>query len=377
MDDLHKRPALAALERWFIEAALPLWATSGFDEVHGRFEECLDTANRAIVDAPLRLMVQARQIHVFANAATRGWFSGADALASRAFETMCRAYHRRDGRDGWVFSLSRDGGVADPTRDLYAHAFVLLAISSYLKMSGDRSVVSLADETLAFVDGAMKAPAGGWLEAVPAPTGPRRQNPHMHLFEALLLLWTSSGERRYLERADQVLDLFMGHFFRQGDGVLLEYFDNDLAPAPGAEGSVVEPGHHYEWCWLLRTYQASGGTHAAIETLDALYRHALRYGSDREGFVVDEVTAAGKVRTPSRRLWPMAEAIRCNIAEAAAGRSGAADRAEAQARLLRARFLTPSGGWTDRLDAEGRALVDRMPASSLYHLYGAVAASGR
>ena len=31
------------------------------------------------------------------------------------------------------------------------------------------------------------------------------------------------------------------------------------------------------------------------------------------------------------------------------------------------------GGWMDRLDAEGRPATDFMPASTLYHLLGAVA----
>ena len=42
--------------------------------------------------------------------------------------------------------------------------------------------------------------------------------------------------------------------------------------------------------------------------------------------------------------------------------------------VLRLRFLAgvPRGGWYDELDAEGRCLSRFMPASTLYHLMGAI-----
>ncbi len=65
------RSAGATLEDWLQGAALPLWATSGFNERYGRFEERLDLWGRPLMDVPLRLMVQARQIHVYSMAAER------------------------------------------------------------------------------------------------------------------------------------------------------------------------------------------------------------------------------------------------------------------------------------------------------------------
>ena len=42
--------------------------------------------------------------------------------------------------------------------------------------------------------------------------------------------------------------------------------------------------------------------------------------------------------------------------------------------LLRDRFLTldPPGGWLDRLDHNGGCVNEYMPASTLYHLLGAI-----
>lgn len=366
------RSAGATLEDWLQGAALPLWATSGFNERYGRFEERLDLWGRPLMDVPLRLMVQARQIHVYSMAAERGWYAGALERVERAFEAFQRNYHRRDGGDGWIFSVTQEGAVVDATRDLYGHAFVLLAIASYTRVTGGRSALALADETLAFLDREMKAPAGGYGETLPPRRGPRRQNPHMHLFEALLALWEASADDRYRDRADELLGLFETHFFQRTAGVVLEYFDDTLLPAAGSPGNIVEPGHLYEWCWLLRAHQRATRGRGSASIIDALYEYADRHGQDGDGLIVDELSVDGSVATPSRRLWPMTEAIRCNVSEAAAGRPEAAGKAATLAARMSERFLTSQGGWKDRLDRTGTPVDQSMPASSLYHVVGAI-----
>lgn len=364
--------AAATLGDWLRGAALPLWATSGFNERYGRFEERLDLWGRPLMDVPLRLMVQARQIHVYSMAAERGWYPGALERVERAFEAFQRNYYRRDGGDGWIFSVTQEGAVVDATRDLYGHAFALLAIASYTRVTGGRSALALADETLAFLDRDMKALAGGYAETLPPRRGPRRQNPHMHLFEALLALWEASADDRYRDRADELLSLFQTRFFQSSAGVVLEYFDDALLPAAGSPGNIVEPGHLYEWCWLLRTHQRATRGRESASIIDALYEYADRYGQDDDGLIVDELSVDGSVATPSRRLWPMTEAIRCNVSEAAAGRPEAAGRAAALAARMSERFLTSQGGWKDRLDRTGTPVDRWMPASSLYHVVGAI-----
>lgn len=367
-------PAAVALVDWAIDAALPLWATAGFDADHGRFEERLTLAGGCQPDAPLRLMSQARQIHAYALAARRGWYPGALALVERAFASMVRDYHGRDGREGWAFSIRRDGAVAEARRDLYTHAFVLLAIASYVEATGRREALALADETLAFIRRHMTAPeGGGFVEQLPANGGVRRQNPHMHLFEGLLALWECSRRERDLAQATELFDLFATRFFRADPGVVGEYFTADLKAADGVAGRIVEPGHHHEWVWLLRRFEQASGR-SVQGYVDALYDHADRYGFDEAGMIVGELLADGTPRAGVRRIWPIAEAIKANLVEARRGRMQGEGRAATLAVLLRDRFLTldPAGGWFDRLDHNGRCMLDFMPASTLYHLMGAI-----
>jgi len=365
--------AARRLRDWMVGQALPLWADRGFDRAHGRFEERLTLQGHPGHDAPVRLTVQARQIYSYALARRRGWYGGDDQLLEGAYRAMLRDYHRPDGKPGWVFSVHRDGTPCEARRDLYAHAFVLLAIGSYVGTTGDRAPLALADETLSYLDTDFGAPAGGYVDSLPPIDELRRQNPHMHLFEALLNLWVNTRDPRYLDRAGKLFDLFSRRFFQPDPGVLIEYFDQALAPASGVAGKIVEPGHQCEWIWLLRWYQREAGV-PVEDHVEALFSHADRYGRDRAGLLVDEVLADGSVRTPSRRLWPMTEAIRAYSVEGRLGRPGCADKAAVLVDLLHQHFLSGAvpGGWIDRLDEQGRATTDFMPASSLYHLLGAV-----
>jgi mannose-6-phosphate isomerase len=324
-------------------------------------------------EAPVRLLVQCRQIYSYALAARRGWHGGAYELAVEAFASMSRDYQRRDGHAGWVFSIHTDGAVADSRRDVYSHAFLLLAAGSYVQATGDRAGLSVADDTLAFLDAELSAPGGGYFEGSPAGDTPRRQNPHMHLFEGLLTLWSSTREPRYLARAEAMFELFATRFFLPEPGVLCEYFDGELKPLPGVRGRIVEPGHHYEWIWLLRWYERESGR-PVQRYIDGLYLHADRYGYDGAGMIVDEALIDGSHHLRSRRTWPVTEALKANIVEAAAGRERAGERALALANILLERFLTlqPAGGWIDRLDENGRPATDVMPASTLYHVICAI-----
>jgi mannose-6-phosphate isomerase len=371
--------ATRALLDWSRERALPFWAERGFDRARGRFEERLSMNGDLLPEAPVRLMVQGRQIFVYARAATLGWRGGAHDLVATAFHSMVRDFHAVDGAPGWVHSISREGRVVDARRDTYAHAFVLLAIASYVEATGDRKALTLADEILAFLDAnASGGASGGYVDAIPPFDEMRRQNPHMHLFESMLALFEASGEERYLSRARGLFDLFVRAFYQSDAGALLEYFDRDLRPWRGEVGRVVEPGHHFEWIWLLRRFSRFSGVDSSPQ-VDGLYGHALRFGAGADGLPFDEVLIDGMPRLRSHRAWPVTEAIKAHVIEAEEGRAGACDRATMFSHMLSQRFLldAPVAGWVDRLDEQGRGVSDFMPASTFYHVFCAIAELAR
>ena len=174
------------------------------------------------------------------------------------------------------------------------------------------------------------------------------------------------------------MSLMAARFFQSRTGILAEYFDGAWSPREGIEGRICEPGHHFEWSWLLRRYaRLSGGADSPIAA--ALKAFADRHGYDAHGFVVDQLIDDGRVHKSSRRSWPHTEAVKAEAAAAEAGDAEAPRRAARTIDRLFSAFLgrPVPGGWIDHVDASGAPLVDGMPASTLYHVFLAAAEADR
>ena len=372
-----ERP-VARLKRWIVEEALPLWGETGFDSTRGSFVERLTFEGAPLRLAPRRAMVQARQIYVFSHAALLGWRPEGKAAALEAAHRLIDRYHRADGGHGWVFSVHPDGPVHDPKRDFYAHAFALFGLAWAYKLAPEPRFLSTALDTLTVLDRHFESPTGGYHSALQADHGKREQNPHMHLFEAMLAWFEATRREMFLARAAELYGMMAARFFQHRTGALVEFFDGSWNPREGIDGRICEPGHHFEWSWLLRRYAALSGR-GDSQVAQALKAFGDRHGFDSEGFVVDQLLDDGRVHKASRRCWPHTEAIKAEVAAAEAGDGQAGARAAQTVDRLLAVFLgrPVAGGWIDHVDANGAPIVDHMPASTLYHVVLAAAEADR
>lgn len=374
---MNSNPApIRAYRDWIVTEALPFWSAEGFDRAAGRFRERLDR-DGAPLAVPHRAMVQARQIHVFAHAAELGWFPEGAALAETAMASLLRDFYAEEGgRGSFAFSIGPDGRVASPVRDAYAHAFALFALAWVYRLNGDTRLLDIAERTIAFVDGVLEDHRhGGLFDAAPITDRVKRQNPLMHLLEAYLFLEQAAPGRGYLARAGRIVALFEGRLFKRPPGVLLEFFAEDWGAHPDpAKADTWEPGHHFEWTWLLDRYADLAGVDTRASA-DRLYDIALAAGIGENGLIYDEVGADLAVRKASHRLWPHTEAIKAAGVRHARGDASARFFGDDMARALLKNFCGRpfAGGWTDQIDPDGMPLVDYVPASSLYHLFLAAA----
>ncbi|MBC8055543.1 MAG: AGE family epimerase/isomerase, partial [Rhizobiales bacterium] len=255
---------------WLVGQALPTWSRTGVDTSAGGFFEQIDLQGGA-VEAPRRTRVVARQIYVFATAERRGWLPGADALVDHGLRFLRDRLRLPDGT--FVSSALPDGSPVDAEFDLYEQAFALFALASARRGRADRE--ALCSEALALLD-ALRArwahPHMGFEESEPRSL-PLRSNPHMHLLEAALA-WAEISEGRALQAweafADELAALCLSHFISPASGAVHEQFDGDWRPIPGAGGELVEPGHQFEWAWLLMRWASRGARPEALTAAQRL-----------------------------------------------------------------------------------------------------------
>lgn len=348
----------ARVRTWLCDQALPLWSTAGIDPSGAGAWEALEhdaTPQRA---REKRLRVAPRQAFVFASAAAAGQGDYLD-LSRRLFDfAMTRGFDPDTGN--LAARLTPDGAILKAPHDLYDLAFMLLAAAALAGAGVDTSA-ELARLTQSL--DRLKAPRG-WFEDA-AGTRPRRQNPHMHLFEAATELYRVTGDARWRAVADECLGLF-GDVFLQPDGRVLEFFTDDWTPV--AEGQAVEPGHMAEWVWLLDRYELATGQAAGIDPAPVFA--AAVAARDGRGLLPDSVEPP----SDSRRTWPQTELLKACLARRR--QDAAALHPDAVLVPMFEEYLdTPvPGGWYDRRGLDGRLLSGDMPSSTFYHLHGACTA---
>jgi mannose-6-phosphate isomerase len=356
-----------------IEQSLPLWASEGWDPATGGFVERLTADGKADLATPRRVRVQARQIYCYAKAAQIGWYPQGGEIARKGLEYLLAKAKSPDGKPGFVHLLSPEGAVLNPLRDTYDHAFVLLALASVYQLDRDAQVRAEIDSLMQFFDTQLRSPDGGYAEGVPASL-PRRQNPQMHVFEALIATFDATHEQGFQARAGDLFGLFIASLYDGQKQVLGEYFEQDWSKI---EPVSVEPGHQAEWVWLLKGFERITGCPTAKHR-GQLLQSALRF-RDATGCLVDEGDTQGNVVKATRRCWPQTEIVKAWVAQAEAGEAGAADEARAALLRLDKHYLQHpvKGGWYDQFDGEGRSVVDTIPASTFYHVLCAIAEAER
>jgi mannose-6-phosphate isomerase len=351
--------AAGAFDAWLTAAALPLWAEAGLDAARGSFQEAL-TSDGEPWPAPRRGRVQTRQVWVYATAAGLGLGDGYGGIARRA-HGFYRAHYRRP--DGLFARLAdAEGRVTDPTPMLYEQAFSLLAMSAVERLAPGACADEAAQLLAALAPS--RHPAGGWREAGGQPF---QANAHMHLLEAALAWEETNGAAVWSEVADEIARLALGRFIDPSSGVLHEFFDADWRALADEGGGLVEPGHQFEWAWLLDRWGRARGAGAARAAAERLYANGLRGVDAGLGVAVNALWSDLSVRDSATRLWGQTEYLKAALVFG--------DEAEAlrAAEGLALYLETPRRGtWRDKLRPDRSFVDEPAPATSFYHLMGAI-----
>ena len=358
---------------------LPRFLATGRDP-QGGFVERFDWHGVPVDPGFRRVRVAGRQTYVAAHAAIGG-MEEAWPLAEEGARYLTTACQREDGL--FVSRLSPDGRVIDPEPDLYDNAFALFGLAWWYRASGEAAALRSASSCITGIEQKLRSPSGHGFLSRPGQDARHEQNPHMHLFEAALVWAAFTGGAQFGELATRLFALCRQHLFDEESGTLAELYDGKWQRVPSPENAAIEPGHHYEWVWLLHRYADLTGHTEARSIAERLYGFAHRWGHDRKsGLVVSAVDPSGAVLADDLRIWPNLEYLKARIARREAAEKSNEQASAGEIDLVADRvvryFLDPpsktaatpaKGLWIDWLRSDAATLnCDHVPASTLYHI---------
>lgn len=261
----------------------------------------------------------ARMVHCHVLAHQLG-LPGADRMIDHGIAALWTRH--RDSHHGGYFWSFDDSGPVNATKQAYGHAFVLLAAAS-ARVAGHPDADRLLDDVSEVIQTRF------WDEAAGAareeftddwhPMGPYRgQNSNMHLTEALMAAFETTGDRGHLAKAERIAHLLIDRHARAEGWRVPEHFDGNWQVDRSYEGDPVfrpsgtTPGHALEWSRLLVQLwqlggQAQGWMHDAAQ---ALFLHTTDIGWDRRhGGFHYTLHWSDRPDREDRFWWPCAEGI--------------------------------------------------------------------
>lgn len=366
-------PIAAAARSWLVDQAAPLWWDLGRDP-SGGYVERIGLDGRPIRETR-RVRVSARQVYAFSVAARVGWPGPVDEAVRVGLDFLRGPGAGPNG--GIAARIAVDGSIVDAGPDLYDQAFWMLALAEAQTTLGDPMIETEALAVLDLIERDLGHPVIGFEERKPRRL-PLRANPHMHLLEVANAWIPIGGSPRWEALGRTVVAMCRRHFRDPETGVLLEFFDADWRPVGGEEGDVVEPGHLFEWAWLLWRFQTLVGEDVAEIGLHFACVAAEAGVDARRGVAVDEIGRDFRVRRGTARTWPQTERLKAGVARLAwttdpDDRGKALDEIVAAWSSILGYLDVPIGGlWRDRMNESGEFVQEPAPASTFYHLACAV-----
>jgi mannose-6-phosphate isomerase len=364
------------LKTWLWDHALPIWWCFGADHEQGGFHESLAQRDLRPTGASRRARVQARQAHVYATAGLMGWTGPWRAAVRQGLDYLQARYRRPDG----LFRALVDatGAPLDDSAVLYDQAFVLLALASAARAEPKwrDELTARGLELLQAIRRVLTHPGGGFLASDGAPAF--LANPHMHLFEAALAWEEACDDPAWPDLAGELAELFLGRLYDQRRGVVREIFDASWRPVDAPEGASLEPGHQFEWAWLLGRWASRHEDSRATQAILGLYESGTRGVDLASGLVLDCLFDEFSPPQAKPRLWPQTERVKAALWLATRDSEDAPSRladANSAVSAMESYFQTPKTGlWSDEPRRPGDRHLAPAPASSFYHIIGAIAA---
>jgi mannose/cellobiose epimerase-like protein (N-acyl-D-glucosamine 2-epimerase family) len=185
----------------------------------------------------------------------------------------------------------QDGKLEDARVMAYGQAFVLLAHSHAhrIGLSDAANVARVFDSIEEVFYEAAQGAYADELSAEGVLSPYRGQNANMHLCEACLAAFEATGDLRYLDRAEQLIERFAFEMAGRTAGLVWEHYHADWTPDwdynKDKPGDIFKPwgfqtGHQTEWAKLLLLANLHRPQRRWVDRAAELQLAAYRHGWD-------------------------------------------------------------------------------------------------
>ena len=331
--------------------------------------------------------ITSRMTHVYSIGSMLG-HEGSEALADAALKGLRGELHD-DQNGGWYAGLTKDNEIV-PTKQCYAHAFVILAASSGV-LACREGAAELLKDALALYDLRFWNEEEGlscdtWNTEFTELDSYRGLNANMHTVEAFLAAADVTGDEKYRVRAGRIIDHVLV-WAKDNNWRIPEHFSSDWVPDLECNKDRPDdqfkpygatPGHGIEWArlitqWALSTYKEDkAGAAPYIEAAENLYNRAVadEWNADGAPGICYTTDWNGKPVVHDRMHWTLAEAINTSsvLFHVTDNEKYAADYAEFMKYLDEKVLDHVNGSWFHQLDRENNLLETVWPGKSdIYH----------
>ena len=331
--------------------------------------------------------ITSRMTHVYSIGSMLG-HEGSEALADAALKGLRGELHD-DQNGGWYAGLTKDNEIV-PTKQCYAHAFVILAASSGV-LACREGAAELLKDALALYDLRFWNEEEGlscdtWNTEFTELDSYRGLNANMHTVEAFLAAADVTGDEKYRVRAGRIIDRVL-IWAKDNNWRIPEHLSSDWVPDLECNKDRPDdqfkpygatPGHGIEWArlitqWALSTYKEDkAGAAPYIEAAENLYNRAVAdaWNADGAPGIVYTTDWNGKPVVHDRMHWTLAEAINTSsvLFHVTDNEKYAADYAEFMKYLDEKVLDHVNGSWFHQLDRENNLLETVWPGKAdIYH----------
>lgn len=344
--------------------------------------------------------ITCRMTHVYSLATLLG-VEGAEELVDAGLKGLRGALHD-DANGGWYPEIKPEGGY-EPTKQAYAHAFVLLAASSALLAGrpGAEELLKDAEDVYLskFWDDEEGLAVDTWNTEFTELDPYRGLNANMHSVEACLAVADVTGDEEWRRRAGRIINHVI-KWAKENDWRIPEHFNSDWQAELEYNADKKDdqfkpygatPGHGIEWArlitqWALSTYPAPEGAEPApgatvavskeakpyVDAAEHLFNRAVEdaWNADGAPGIAYTTDWEGKPVVHDRMHWTLAEGV--NTAATLAAVTGKQEYKDWYATFLEYidEYLMDheNGSWFHQLDQNNNVIGTVWPGKSdLYH----------